>query len=435
MGIMLFLAAAVMETAFMVLHLITKSYKTNAKSVINIAMLPLFGLLPILSVIGWSFRYYVLASLLLVQALAGAVQLIRKEKKRKAYSARRAVLNAGGRTMLFFLAALPAILFPEHSIMKPSGNYQVASAVYTYTDTARMEAFAGTGQNRRMNVEFWYPETVEGTYPLIIFSHGGMSVRTSNESLYHELASNGYVVCAVDHTYHSLYTTFDDGRSLYIDMNYMQELQKEDARYDRQQSLEYYQKWMRLRTDDIQFVMDQIITQAGSNETGTVYGLVDASKIGVMGHSLGGSAALGIGRMREDVGAVIALESPFLCDITGVLDGEFVFKKDAYPVPVLNVYSDSAWSILDRRPQYAQNIRLLSKTHEDAFYVYLSGTGHFSLTDLALTSPAFTRMLNGFQASMDTEYCLKVVNSVCLQFFDCYLKEKGEFTAGGVYFR
>lgn len=70
--------------------------------------------------------------------------------------------------------------------------------------------------------------------------------------------------------------------------------------------------------------------------------LVDRTKIGVMGHSLGGSSALGIGRMRKDGSVIIALESLFMCDIKGVKNSEFVFTGEEYPIPVLNVYSDSS---------------------------------------------------------------------------------------------
>jgi len=95
---------------------------------------------------------------------------------------------------------------------------------------------------------------------------------------------------------------------------------------------------MGIRMGDINFVIDHILAETKSSNIDRVYELIDTAEIGVMGHSLGGSAALGIGRMRGDVSAVIALESPFMYDIEGVKDGEFVFINEEYPVPVLNVY-------------------------------------------------------------------------------------------------
>jgi len=67
------------------------------------------------------------------------------------------------------------------------------------------------------------------------------------------------------------------------------------------------------------------------------------------------------------------------------------------------------------------------------FNVYISGVGHLALTDLALTSLFLTRVLDGNKSTTDTEYCLKMINKVCLEFFDSYLKGAGEFTSGGTY--
>ncbi|OPZ86416.1 MAG: isoform II [Firmicutes bacterium ADurb.Bin419] len=207
-----------------------------------------------------------------------------------------------------------------------------------------------------------------------------------------------------------------------MDKGYLQEIMREDAHSDKLQSSQYYQKWMKLRTDDIQFVLDTIIGTKKSNTTDTIYGLVDYSKIGVIGHSLGGSAALGIGRMRKDVGAVIALESPFLCDIKGVKDGEFVFEDANYPIPVLNVYTDSSWSHLSEWTQYLQNNRMLLSSQSFVHNYHIPGSGHLSITDLALASPVLTRVLNGHKTSIDAHHCLRIINRITLEFFDHYLK-------------
>ena len=307
-----------------------------------------------------------------------------------------------------------------------TGDYPVSSVTYTYTDVNRVETFTDTGENRQINVGLWYPENEKGTYPLIVFSHGGISTKTSNESLYNELASHGYIVASIEHTYHSLFAKNEDGNTILIDSGYMKELNSEDAKTNPQQSYEYYQKWMKVRTQDISFVIDYIISQAQGVNEHSIYKLVDTSKIGVMGHSLGGSAALSVGRTRNDIKGVIALESPFMDDINGVKDGKFVFEDEVYPTPVLNVYSDSSWYHLGQWPQYAQNYKLLSETDAQAFNVHISGVGHFTLTDLALTSPILTRMLNGFKSTTDTRYGLQVVNDVSLRFFDFYLKGEGD---------
>lgn len=431
MGEIVLLIAVIIESAFAVYCIYTKSNQQRTRSIMRIGIFAVFILFVLASIIKWSFRWKALAVLLLVWAVLGALALIRNKSDKKEYKCGRIIRKAICMVLLVAIVLIPALVFPEYEMIETTGKFKVATALYTYTDENRVETYTDTGENRKLNVEFWYPEEADETYPLIVFSHGSFGIRTSNESLYNELASHGYVVCSIDHTYQCLYTTDVDGNKTWIDMGYMKECSAEDAKSDKQQSYEYYKKWMEIRTSDINFVIDYILSEADKNDADTVYKLVDKGKIGIMGHSLGGSAALGIGRSRDDVSAVIALESPFMCDIEGVEDDEFVFMDEAYPVPVLNVYSDSSWNHLSEWVQYAENYALLSDTDADAFNVYIKGVGHLTLTDLALTSPFLTRIFH--KSETDAEYCLKTINKLTLEFFNCYLKGEGEFASDGMY--
>jgi dienelactone hydrolase len=383
-------------------------------------------------VIEWSSRWYGLAALLLVWATLGVWTLIRSKAVKKEYRGKEIMFLASGALLLVFIAVIPALIFPQYQAVAATGEYPVATVTYTYTDTNRVETYTNTGENRKLNVELWYPQNANGTYPLIAFSHGTTGTKTSNMSLYNELASHGYVVVAIDHTYQALYSTFADGHTTWIDMGYIQEFSKEDAHTNRQQSYVFYQKWMKIRMDDINFVIDTILAKAKEEDREPVYKLVDPHKIGVIGHSLGGSAALGIGRLREDVSAVIALEAPFMYDIEGTKDGEFVWNEKPYPTPVLNVYTES-WTHLGEWKQYAENYALLSETSVTAFNVYISGAVHLSLTDLSLASPFLTNIITGKKSTTDARTCLKTINKISLEFFDSYLKDKGNFTAAGTY--
>lgn len=65
--------------------------------------------------------------------------------------------------------------------------------------------------------------SAEGKFPLVVFSHGANGVRRSNLSTYHKLASHGYVVCSIDHTYHSFFTEQEEGKKILIDPEYLNE--------------------------------------------------------------------------------------------------------------------------------------------------------------------------------------------------------------------
>ena len=114
-------------------------------------------------------------------------------------------------------------------------------------------------------------------------------------------------------------------------------------------------------------------------------------------------------------------------------DNEFVFLDTVYPIPVLNIYSDASWGHLSEWAQYAENYRLLSDTEANAFNVYISAAGHLNLTDLALTSPILTRILNQQSSSRDSYETLKLINRISLAFFDRFLKGVGTFNLQGVY--
>lgn len=413
--------ASITETVFLVGSLTTHSYQERLRNVTRVISFVVFSMFMLTWVVPWSFRWYGFAALLLIWAARGLWALFPIKKREVEYTIRSVTLRAAAAMLLTFISLTPALIFPPYRPLPTTGTHNVAAAHFTYTDKGRIESFTNNGEYRKVNAACWYPQNEGGhVYPLVIFSHGGLGTDSSNESLYLELASHGYVVCSIGHPYHDLWTTDVDGRVTFISMDYFQELQREDAKRDKQQSYRYYQRWMDIRTGDINFALDTILENAADGRGG-LYGLVDVKKIGVIGHSLGGAAALAIPRQRNDIGAVIAIEAPFLYDIVGVENDKFVFQSDVYPVPVLNVYSDASWGHLSEWPQYERNYELLSSPQTTVFNLHLNGAGHYSLTDLALASPMLTNMLEGRQSNQDRQKYLREVNRACLEFFDHYL--------------
>jgi dienelactone hydrolase len=372
----------------------------------------------------WDFRWYGPAILIVILAFLGLWAILKPRKKKEQVNPKIIVLKGILILLLVFLAMIPAIVFPRYERISPTGSYPIETAKFTLVDQSRDELFTIGQDYRKVNVSIWYPQNPQNdeTFPLIIFSHGGLGTITSNESLYLELASHGYVVYSIGHPYHALWTEDENGSVTWVDMDYFLELQEEDPKKDKVQSYNYYQKWMKVRTDDINFVLDTILDNSDTRIE-EINASIDVDSIGLIGHSIGGSAVLAMPRLRDDIDAVIALESPFLFDIVGVQDDEFIWLEDEYRVPVLNIYSDSSWENLTNWSQYAQNVAMLAESSDDISNLYLPGAGHFSLTDLSLASPFFTRILEGGDPSVEYRTYLRAVNDAVLEFFNQYLKQ------------
>jgi Ca2+/Na+ antiporter len=203
MGIIILITTIIFELVFTTFCIIKRSNPISIRNTIRITAFPLFVFFTLVSVIRWSFRYWLLAAFLLVLFIIGIVNLIRNNEKKKKYSSLKITGKSLFMIILLFLVSLPAIIFPQIKHIKPTGEYKVKTVKYTYVDKNRVETYTNTGEFREVNVEYWYPENAEGTFPLVVFSHGTFGVKASNYTLFNELASHGYVVCSIDHPYHS----------------------------------------------------------------------------------------------------------------------------------------------------------------------------------------------------------------------------------------
>ncbi|WP_172621867.1 hypothetical protein [Lawsonella clevelandensis] len=123
-----------------------------------------------------------------------------------------------------------------------------------------------------------------------------------------------------------------------------------------------------------------------------------------MGHSLGGASALALGRERDDVVDVVALEC-----ITVAGEGE-----GPYPVPILYFYSDVAKDMLEG-PAHTEVA--LPDGPEDRV-VYLPGSGHLGMTDLGRVTPIVTNLLDRGLDTTDSEVTLGAINEEVLAFLD-----------------
>ncbi|HWR22971.1 MAG TPA: acetylxylan esterase [Feifaniaceae bacterium] len=427
LGSITLLLAVLLRAGYTVYCCVRKSEQPALQRAMRFFGLGAVLLLLCLGVFEWGFRWAPLVFVLAVLSIISLIGIFARPKE-KPFRRGRAVLAGIGGALLFAIALLPAIVFPQYEHPPVTGQYGVATAEYTYADKTRIERYSAAGENREVNVAFWYPENTEGKFPLVVFSHGFCGVKNSNESAFMELASHGYVVCSIDHPYHSFFTVNAGGKVTTVDAGYMREYAALGD--DKAENLKLFQKWMGVRVSDIDFVIDTILQSDGG-----VYRLVDHTKIGVFGHSLGGAAAMGVPRAREDIDAVINIDAPMMCELTGVENGAYTVNTEPYPVPLLNIYSQYLYDngIRTDDEMYFEN-RLVSATAPASYEVVFGGAQHMSLTDLALVSPMLASALDsGRRAEINVNTCLETMNRIILEFFDCYLKDAGSFSSAGTY--
>jgi dienelactone hydrolase len=295
-------------------------------------------------------------------------------------------------------------------------------------------------------VEFWYPADTgpDGSekYPLVVFSPGSFGIKTSNTSTFMELASNGYVVCSIDHPYHALFTVGADGHLVTMDPTFYQEVvDVNNGKFDEATAFELEKKWMQLQTADINFVLNTVLAQAQDNQADAVYQLIDPEKIGLMGHSLGGESSAEVARERNDIGAVINLDADLGGEYMSYVNGKYVLNDTVYPVPILSILSDSMVRLISAIPEASKVVAVehVSASAPNAYEVHIAGTDHQSLTDLPLVSPLLVSVMTssvkkaGGGETADKYYVVEKMNDLILTFFNAYLKGEGGFAAARTY--
>ncbi|MDF3144376.1 MULTISPECIES: alpha/beta hydrolase [unclassified Streptomyces] len=227
-----------------------------------------------------------------------------------------------------------------------------------------------------------------GRFPLVVLSPGFTLPRATLTGLAEDLASRGYVVALVDHPYENAGTTLPDGRTLPC------------AICDEFPSIGG-STVAESRAEDISFVLDRL---TGRHPAWRHARVIDAKRIGMAGHSIGGNAAATTMAADARVRAGVNMDGTFFAPVpdTG-LDGRPFLMVGAENRPPLDTTWDEAWAHLDGWKRW----------------LTVAGTDHGSFTDVPLLAE-----LVGIPdtAPLPYERSSALTRAYVAAFFDLHLK-------------
>jgi len=362
------------------------------------------------------------------------------------------VFNCGRREQLVVMmggmgtpAGGDALAEPGHTpcLPVPTGRSPVGTTSLWLTDISRPDPWAAGVNARELMVSLWYPATpsdgrrawymtpaeselqltsrgITGVppgvlsttrtnavsdarpagplraLPLVVLSPGFTNSRSVLTALAEDLASHGYVVAGIDHTYESFGTAFPDGRVTTC-----------LARETRRRHEGFWEKVVAGRAADVSFVLSEL---TGANPAWPGAALIDPSRVAMAGHSIGGAAAI----------AALLADSRIRAGID--MDGTI-------PTPIPDHGLSRPFLFLGKQSNYTPGSGGAVTTWERDWrfltgwkrWLLVAGAIHASFTDLALLAD---------QAGIDVgaglpgARSLDITRAYVLAFFDQHLRGK-----------
>ena len=270
------------------------------------------------------------------------------------------------------------------------------------------------------------PKVAENKFPILIFSHGSYSKASGYYAIIEEIVSHGYIVLNINHTYESTGTLFPDGRiklynktydNKYISTQEMAELawkmqqdytnakNEEERLITSDFALKNYiaadisKRWSK----DISSVIDVV---ENWNNNSFLANHLDITKIGVFGHSQGGTSVAQsiLDDKRVSAGA----------NLDGVQWGNMIDTLVTKPFLVIS----SDW----KHPHPNYNKYAYRNGGTDIFYeAKIKNSGHASFMDIPLLINIPQLNESG---SINPKEAYQTINETLVSFFDNHLKNK-----------
>jgi dienelactone hydrolase len=251
-------------------------------------------------------------------------------------------------------------------------------------------------------------------WPVLVLSHGMGVSRVQYSSLSQELASHGYVVLAIDHPIGG-FMLDPDGRVLTPGVD--------SLLYPDHPLAHVVRDW----AGDAAFAIREVTRRLGTSLSVGITLLLDTARVGMVGHSLGGAAALQACRSEPLFNACADMDGypfgdveqegvgrPFLTLLSEPDHRHRLPPKDSAEAAQRERFAqmgkerDSMWAAIGARfPRVP------------SYIVELQGTGHMSFSDAPFEAPT---LLQNVGATLSPSGMYRLISEYLLAFFDHYVR-------------
>jgi dienelactone hydrolase len=344
------------------------------------------------------------------------------------------------------------LLVPMFSLPKPTGPYPVGTRILYLKDSRRMEDHASqSGTPRELVVQIWYPavpshnhlaayqrepETTlatsyrsalwtnsrvdapiasnEDPFPVLLFNHRWEGVRTQDTFLTEDLASHGYVVAAIDHTYNAGRVEMPDGRIL---KDVFRNDQIDPALHTADEIRDVWNKELKEWVADQVFVLDTLQNE-NIDQKSFWYGRLDTNRAGAFGHSFGGAASVQVCSVDPRIRSGLNMDGWTFGDIRHRASNQpvmFIYGPKSIPRPQ-DLHSSNTYARREAELDVTDTQQINSSLKQyGGDRLFVAKTSHMDFTDHSLVSPWRNWTERGHIAPTRIQ---TIVRAYVLAFFD-----------------
>jgi predicted dienelactone hydrolase len=272
-------------------------------------------------------------------------------------------------------------------------------------------------------------------YPVIVFSPGMGFLPILYAPTLEDLASHGYVVVSLSHPYSTAATVFPDGRVVTSTaeagsraLSAATAKATSDAEFD-----PVVERIGEVWVADVRFVLDQMEQFNASDSPFT--GRLDLTRVGVIGHSLGGGVAAAA--MYEDnrFDAAINMDGTLFGEVatTGVAQPLMLMLSERVPLTAerikLSGSSSEAYAYFQQREAATQ-----ATVYEHAapgYRLTLDGSTHHTFIGFEPIAARALLIPAEVVGTIDGARAVGIINDYVVSFFDQHVKGQNSALLGG----